>query len=397
MRMPGDKPEIIPAARMSGIAPFHVMDILARARAMEAEGRDIVHMEVGEPDFSTPAPIIEAGIRSLQMGKTHYTPALGLAELREAISRYYLDVYHVVIDAARIVVTPGASGALQLILGTLINSGEKVLMPDPGYPCNRHIVRLFDGQAVEIGVTAESGFIPSVQQVADAWDSQTRALMLASPSNPTGSLIDLPDLEKLYQFVRARGGALIVDEIYQGLVYGSRAETALKLGQEGLFIVNSFSKYFGMTGWRIGWVVAPEDFVDALDRLAQNIFLAAPTAAQYAALSAFSADTLAILDDRRKTFQHRRDYLYRALTGLGFSIAVKPQGAFYLYADVSSFTDDSSAFAEQLLEQAGVAITPGKDFGSYLPDAYVRFAYTTDMERLKEGVARIKVFLQGYG
>lgn len=377
---------------MEGIAPFHVMDILARARQMEAGGRDVVHMEVGEPDFSTPQPIIDAGIASLQQGRTHYTPATGLPELRHAISDFYQQHYATHVAPERIVVTPGASGALQLILGILVNPGEKVLMPDPGYPCNRHMVRLLDAEAVELGVTGEENFELSTARVKEAWDEKTRALMLATPANPTGRTLRSGVIADLYDTVIESGGALIVDEIYQGLVYGQKSQSALVLGEKDLFVVNSFSKYFGMTGWRVGWIVAPEEYVPLLDRLAQNIFLAASTTAQYGALAAFQPQTLEILEQRREVFRQRRDYLYSALDDMGFGLAGKPEGAFYIYADVSRFSDDSFEFSARLLEEAGVAITPGRDFGSFNQERYVRFAYTTGLDRLQEGVARIKAF-----
>ncbi|WP_456376606.1 pyridoxal phosphate-dependent aminotransferase [Thiolapillus sp.] len=389
--MPGNKPVL--SDRMAGIEAFHAMDILAHAREMDARGRDVVHMEVGEPDFPSPQPVIDMGIQSLQQGKTHYTPALGLAALRQAISDYYLSRFQVQVDSSRIVVTPGASGALQLILGVLINPGDRVLMADPGYPCNRHMVRMFSGEAVPLKVKASHDFALASDQVIRHWDKDTRALMVATPANPTGRLLSLQQLQFLYEAVRAPDGMLIVDEIYQGLVYEQPVETALKLGQDNLFVVNSFSKFFGMTGWRLGWVVAPPEYVPALDRLAQNIFLAAPTMAQYASLAAFEPETQEILEQRRKVFQERRDYLYDALTSLGFRIQGKPEGAFYLYADVSAFSNNSFDFAARLLDQAAVAITPGRDFGKFRADKHVRFAYTTDMERLKLGVERMGEFL----
>ena len=378
---------------MAGIEPFHVMDILARARRMDALGQDVVHMEVGEPDFSTPGPIVTAGIRALQAGCTHYTAATGLPALREAISAYYANRFGVQVDPGRIVVTPGASGALQLVLAALVDPGDKVLMPDPGYPCNRHMVRLFEGEAVSLGVKASQDFSLANDQVIRNWDSRTRALMVATPANPTGRLMELKQLEQLYNAVLAPDGAFIVDEIYQGLVYEHPVETALSLGEDNLFVVNSFSKFFGMTGWRLGWVVAPKAYVPALDRLAQNIFLAAPTPAQHAALAAFQPETLDMLEQRRQIFQQRRDYLYDALVELGLRLGGKPEGAFYLYADVSRFSNDSFEFCRQLLEQARVAITPGRDFGGYRAEKYVRFAYTTGMDRLQLGVERLRAFL----
>ena len=382
---------------MAGIAPFHVMAILARARALEAQGHEVIHMEVGEPDFPTPAAIVEAGRRALADGHTRYTAAAGLPALREAIAEWYRRRFSVAVAPERILVTPGASGALQLILGAVVDVGDKVLMPDPGYPCNRHMVRLFEGVPVPLGVKAGQGFALATDQVIRHWDGRTRALMVATPANPTGRVLSLEQLRFLYEAVRAPGGLFIVDEIYQGLVYDRPEVTALALGERGLFVVNSFSKFFGMTGWRLGWLVAPQDHVAALDRLAQNLFLAAPTPAQYAALAAFEPETVAELETRRDILARRRDFLYQALTALGFRIEGKPEGAFYLYADVSAFTDDSFEFCRRLLEDARVAVTPGRDFGDYRAARFVRFAYTTATASLEEGVARIAAFLEREG
>lgn len=397
---PGDARQDDPKGvsdRMAGIAPFRVMRILARAKALEAAGRDIIHMEVGEPDFATPRPIVLAGQQALAAGLTKYTPATGLPALRETIAAYYQDRYGVTVAAERILVTPGASGALQLILATLVNPGQQVLMPDPAYPCNRHMVRLFGGEAVSLPTSDSQGFALDCEQVATAWGAQTRALMLATPSNPTGACLSLAELAGHYATVRRLGGALIVDEIYQGLEYDRPSQTAVALGEEDLFVVNSFSKYFGMTGWRVGWLVAPTSWVPVLDRLAQNIFLAPPTVSQHAALAAFQADSLDIMEQQRRVLAHRRDVLLEAVQDLGFKIAVRPAGAFYLYADCGALTDDSTRFANDLLEQAGVAITPGSDFGAEQAHRYVRFAYTTDEARLLEGVARLRRFLQANG
>ena len=383
-----------PASRMADIQPFYVMDILARAKELEAQGRSIIHMEIGEPDFLTPRPIIDEGIKALEKGDMFYTPALGLLALREAISGFYHDRYGVTVAPSRIVVTPGSSGALLLIMGVLLNPGDQVLMADPGYPCNRHFVRFTEGQAIGVPVDASTGYQLTPELIEQYWTPQTVAVMLASPSNPTGTLVPAATLQAISQLVQARGAKLIVDEIYHGLVYDTEAGTALALSDD-IFVINSFSKYFGMTGWRLGWMVAPQDFVPSLDRLAQNLFLAASTPAQYAALAAFRPETIAILEDRRQQFKARRDFLLPALRELGFDIPVTPQGAFYLYAGCQKFTDDSFAFAADILEQAGVAITPGKDFGSHQPQHFVRFAYTTSLDNLREGVQRLKEYLHG--
>jgi aspartate/methionine/tyrosine aminotransferase len=382
------------AARMLDIQPFHVMDILARARALEAAGCSIIHMEIGEPDAPTAAPIIQAGIAALQAGFTHYTPALGLPVLREAIAGFYASRYGVRIDPARVVVTSGSSGALLLAMGVLLNPGDEVLLADPGYPCNRHFVRFVEGHALNIPVTAQTRFQLQAAHIAQHWGERSRVALVASPANPTGMLLTQNELKDLHAAVSQRDGTLIVDEIYHGLTYGCDATTALALSED-IFVINSFSKYFGMTGWRLGWMIAPAAYVPALDRLAQNLFLAAPTPAQHAALAAFLPETLAILEARRAEFAQRRDFLLPALRALGFDLPLAPEGAFYLYAGCGAFTQDSRQFASDILEQAGVAITPGLDFGSFESDTHVRFAYTTTLPKLEQGVERLARFLRG--
>jgi aspartate/methionine/tyrosine aminotransferase len=378
------------ATRLSKIEPFHVMDILARARAMEAQGRSVIHMEIGEPDFPTAPAIVQAGIAALEAGRTHYTPALGLPELRAAIAASY--PAHARPDAGRVAVTPGASGALQLIFAALINPGDQVLMADPGYPCNRHFVSLFEGEPRAIPVDASTGYQLNAELVRRHWTGRTVGVLLASPSNPTGTIIAPDEMAQIVRAVEERGGVLIVDEIYHGLVYGEQAVTALT-HSPNLFVVNSFSKYYGMTGWRLGWLVAPASYVPAIDKLAQNIFLAASTPAQYAALAAYDAGVQQELQKRRDIFRERRDFLLPALRELGFEIPLVPQGAFYLYADCSRFTDDSQAFALRLLDQTGVAITPGLDFGSHRAARHVRFSYANTLDNLREGVARLRNYL----
>lgn len=385
---------MIPVAeRMQRIQPFYVMDLLARARKLEAAGRSIIHMEIGEPDFDTPGPIIKAGHAALAAGMTHYTPAKGLQSLREAIAGHYESTHGLGLDPARVIVTPGSSGALQLVMSVLINPGEKVLMADPGYPCNRHFVELVDASPVAVPVGPETGYQLTADLVEQAWLEGTKAVLVASPANPTGTLLTQSELRELHACVTRLGGILIVDEIYQGLVYDENGGTALAIADD-LFVVNSFSKFFGMTGWRLGWLVAPEAFIDPLDRLAQNIFLSAPTLSQHAALRAFDPEVMAILEERRIEFQRRRDFLLPALREIGFVIPIMPQGAFYLYAGCQGITDDSYRFAQILLQEAGVAVTPGKDFGFNQPEHHLRFAYTTNLSKLEEGVERIRQFTQ---
>jgi aspartate/methionine/tyrosine aminotransferase len=381
---------------MAAIAPFRVMQILARAREMEAAGRDVVHMEIGEPDFPGTPPVLTAAADALGLGHTRYTPAAGLPALREAIAAYYGSRFGVEVDPQRILVTPGASGALQLVLGVIVEPRDRVLVTDPGYPCNRHMVSLFDGEPVALPVAAEHGYVPTRAALASQIGAgPVRALMLASPANPTGNLVSNERLAALNGLLREVDGAVLVcDEIYQGLQYGGATETALALGQDNVVVINSFSKYFGMTGWRVGWVVAPEVLCEPMERLAQNIFLAAPTLAQHAALAALSRENLEILEKRREVFGGRRDFLLKALRELRFEIPFTPEGAFYLYAGLGPHGEDSLAFAAGLLEQAGVAVTPGPDFGSYMADRHLRFAYTTDLQRLEVGVERLRRFLR---
>lgn len=378
------------ADRLADIQPFHVMDILARAKALEAAGRSIIHMEIGEPDFPTPQPIIDAGIRSLEAGHTHYTPALGLPVLRQAVSDNYPSDCRP--GAERVVITPGASGALQLLFAALINPGDEILLADPGYPCNRHFARLFEGRAIPVPVGADHGFQLDSQLIRQYWTERTVAVLVASPSNPTGTLVSDDAMAEIADTVAELGGTLIVDEIYHGLVYGPTVTSALCHSQD-VVIVNSFSKFYGMTGWRAGWIVAPPVLVEAIERLAQNIFIAAATPAQHAAMVAFSDEVAVELERRRRIFQERRDYLLPAIQSLGFKVPVVPEGAFYLYADCSALTDDSYAFALALLNEAGVAITPGKDFGSNHPERFVRFSYANELANLKEAMARLQRFL----
>ncbi len=379
--------------RTTLIAPFHVMTLLARARELEAEGRSIVHLEIGEPDFSTPEPVRAAGERAVKSGDLFYTPALGMTALRRAIAGFYRSRYGVAVDYRRIVITSGASGALLLTMAVLVDPGRQVLLADPGYPANRHFVRLMDGEPVNVAVGPDSNYQLQCAHLERHWGDRTVAALVATPSNPTGTLIETAELQAMARFAAQRDGMLIVDEIYHGLVYEGDARTALALDTD-VFVINSFSKYFNMTGWRLGWMVVPERYLDAVDRISQNAYLSAPTPAQYAALAAFTPETLEILDARREEFRARRDFLLPALRDLGFGVPQTPQGAFYIYANCARFTDDSFAFARDLLEEAGVAITPGIDFGDNAAAEHVRFAYTRPVPVLEEGVARIAKFLR---
>lgn len=365
------------------------MAILARARELEARGRDIVHLEIGEPDFPTPAPIVAAGMAALAAGHTHYTPALGLPALRQAIADYYVSRHGVALDPARVCVTPGASGALLLAMAALFDPGDEVLMADPGYPCNRHFARLVEARGVGVPVGPDTRFQLTAERVARHWRPQTRGVLVANPGNPTGTLIAADELAAIHGVVRERGGVLLVDEIYHELVYGGSPPSAAGLGED-VVVINSFSKYFLMTGWRLGWMLMPAALVPAVDRLAQNVFLAPSTVAQHAALAALAPETRPLLESCKAELATRRDWLLPRLRGLGFDVQADPEGAFYIYAGIDRFGLDAEVLSERLMLEAGVALTPGTDFGAHQASRHVRFAYTTSLERIQEAVARLE-------
>ncbi|BAN50613.1 pyridoxal phosphate-dependent aminotransferase [Metapseudomonas resinovorans] len=376
------------SARSRAIEPFHVMALLARANELQAAGHDVIHLEIGEPDFTTAEPIIQAGQAALASGHTRYTAARGLPQLREAIAGFYAERYRLNIDPERILITPGGSGALLLASSLLVDPGRHWLLADPGYPCNRHFLRLVEGGAQLVPVGPETRYQLTPQLVERHWDADSVGALVASPANPTGTVLHADELAALSQALKARGGHLVVDEIYHGLTYGMDASSVLEVDDDA-FVLNSFSKYFGMTGWRLGWLVAPPEAVPELEKLAQNLYISAPSMAQYAALACFQPQTLEILEQRRAEFARRRDYLLPALRELGFGIAVEPEGAFYLYADISAFGGDAFAFCRHFLETEHLAFTPGLDFGRHQAGHHVRFAYTQGLPRLEEAVQRL--------
>jgi len=390
MRTPSDvaRQEQLASRRVAEIQPFEVMEILARAQRLEASGRKVVHMEIGEPDFTAPEPVVQAGVRALQGGLTAYTASLGLPALREAIAGHYAQRFDRRVAPARIAVTAGASGALLLTLAALLDPGDEVLVPDPGYPGYRHFARAFEGVARPVALSPDAGFQPTLEDVARAWGSKTVAMVLGTPSNPSGTVLASEELERIAAFVAGRGGVLIVDEIYQGLVYGRAPVTSLGL-PGNIVVVNSFSKYFCMTGWRLGWAVLPEPMVRNVEKLAQHLFICPSAAAQHAALAAFLPETIEILESRRQEFERRRDFLVPALQSAGLRIRALPSGAFYIYAECAGPVRDSRKFAMELLEAEAVATTPGIDFGSNATRDYVRFAYTSSLDDLREGARRI--------
>ncbi len=378
---------------MRKVEPFHVMSLMAQSKHLRSLGHDVIHMEFGEPDFSTPTPIVEAGINALNEGITHYTPTLGLPALREAIANHYQTEYQVHVDAEQIIITPGSAVALQQVLTLMVSPNDKVVITDPAYPSTHNLVNLLGGKVLHVPVNDDSDWQLNLHLLQQHWEDSVNAVVIASPSNPTGTIIDDSELQMIAAFCYEKGCFLLVDEIYHGLVYDTAPRTAVGMN-DNTIVLNGFSKFYGMTGWRVGWIVAPRQYLSELNKLAQHTFLAAPTPGQHAALAAFQEDTKLILLERREAFKKRRDFLLDALVSLGFKINVKPQGAFYIYADSSAFSKDSYEFACKVLEEIHVAFTPGIDFGVAGANEHVRFAYTTALENLEVGVERLAKYLK---
>lgn len=385
------------AQRVAGIEPFWVMecakaaDAIARTAACDPAqgGERMLYLNIGEPDETAPPAVVAAAQACLDAGRTQYTHAVGLPALRRALSGWYASRWGVDIDPGRIVVTAGASAALQLLCTALVEPGDEFLMPDPCYPCNRHFVTASGGTARLLPTTPDQRFQLDATSVADAWGPATRGVMLASPSNPTGTSVPAETLAGIVEVVRARGGITIVDEIYLGLSYDGDARTALALGDDVL-VVNSFSKYFGMTGWRLGWLVLPEALVAPVEKLAQNLYICASAIAQQAALACFTPETLAVCEERRATMKARRDYIVPALDALGLTVPVQPDGAFYVWFDVTAHAPDSWQFCFDMMERAHVALTPGRDFGHAETGRYARLSFASSLDDLHEAVRRLQ-------
>jgi len=385
------------AGRVDAIEPFRVMEMVKAAAAMTRAGREVISMSVGEPDFTAPDVVAAAAMAAIKAGSTQYTESLGLPALREAISGWYASHWGQQVDPRRIVITAGASAGLLLACAALVDNGDEVLMPDPCYPCNRHFVTSFGGKPVLVPSGPDERYQLTAAHLDTHWNERTRGVIVASPSNPTGTAMTAAQSEALLAGVRARGGFAIVDEIYQGLSYGERPTSALAFGDD-IITVNSFSKYFSMTGWRLGWLVVPEALVPTVEKLAQNLFICAPTIAQHAALACFTPEAIGIFEGRRLEFQRRRDFLVPALRGLGFGVPVLPDGAFYVYADIGNLAHpdagDSTAFGMAVLKEAEVAIVPGDDFGFAAPKRHVRFSYAAKYERIEQAVERLARLLR---
>jgi aspartate/methionine/tyrosine aminotransferase len=385
--------------RAQRIEPFYVMEVakaaLQIAREAAATNRPMVFLNIGEPDFTAPPLVQEAAVRAVRNGVTQYTHAVGLDSLRERISHWYGQRFGVAVPAKRIVVTAGASAALQLACLALIDRGDEILMPDPSYPCNRHFVSAADGQAVLVPTTAAERYQLTADKVQEHWSAKTRGVLLASPSNPTGTSIHPEELRKIHSFVRSKGGITLLDEIYLGLSYDETfGHTGLGLDDQ-VISINSFSKYFNMTGWRLGWLVAPEPLVPVIERLAQNLFICPSAVAQHAALACFEPESMAEYERRRAEFKARRDWFIPQLQAAGLQVPVVPDGAFYAWADCSDICSKlgitgSWDFAFEVMRRAHVAVTPGRDFGSAETARFVRFSTANSMEQLQEAVARLR-------
>lgn len=382
------------SGRARDIESFKVMDLLKRAKELDAQGFDVVHMEAGEPDFSTAPLIREAAHRAIDQGLTQYTPSAGIPELRQAISGFYKQRYGLDIGAERIIVTSGASAALLMVFGLLADPDTTFMMSDPGYPCNRQFLRMLEARGQLVPTSAEENFQLTPALIRQEWKANTAGVLLASPANPTGSVLHKEELAAVAEAVREKKGALVVDELYHGLTYGFDAPSVLEVDPDA-FVINSFSKYFGMTGWRLGWIVAPQAAVPEIEKLAQNLYISPPTISQYAALAAFEPETLVILEERRHQFELRRNLLVDGLRQLGFKIPLMPEGAFYVYADASHLTDNTFEYCWRLLEEQHVAVTPGLDFGTYRANQFIRFSYTTGLDRIELALQRLATKLTG--
>jgi aspartate/methionine/tyrosine aminotransferase len=384
------------ASRTKEISPFVVMQLLQRAEEYERVGKTVVHLEVGEPDFQTAEPIVDAAHAAIDAGRTKYTSASGIPDLRERISAYYQSM-GVSVSSDRIMVTSGASGGLTLLAGLLLDPTDRLLITDPGYPCNDVFARLVGAIPKPIAVSAEHRFQPTLANFQSAWCEQTRGALLASPGNPTGTMLSAQDLADMAAFALSRQGFLILDEIYQGLHHREPEYVSGLAVTKDVYVLNSFSKFFGMTGWRLGWVVVPDHAIEPITALAQNLFISPSAPAQYAALAAFDDDAMAIHKARQQAFVSRAGLLSRGLEALGFTIPVVPDGAFYLYVDISHTGMNSTDFCWRLIDEYQVAVTPGADFGCHQAESHVRFAYTTDEQSIALGLERIADALRAWG
>ena len=396
---PAARPRL--AGRLDHIEPFYVMELAKAAGRVAASpacdpaqgGEPMVWLNIGEPDFGAAPLVVESAAQALRQGRTQYTDALGTDALRERIAGWYATRHGVRVDPARIVVTAGASAALQLACLALFEPGDEVLMADPSYPCNRHFVAAAGARARLLPAGPEARFQPDAASVQAAWSPATRGVLLATPGNPTGTSIAPAELAAIVACVAGRGGIALVDEIYLGLSHDERyAQTVLALDDrlcEHVVSINSFSKYFGMTGWRLGWMVLPPWLVAPVERLAQNLYICPSSLAQHAALACFEPASIDEFERRRAEFRRRRDRVVPALAALGLPVPVEPDGAFYAWFDCSAHDTSSWAFCRRMTERAHVALTPGRDFGPHAAERYARLSFATSMEQLETALQRL--------
>ena len=390
------------ARRLDSLVPFYVLECAKTAQQIAASpacdpalgGEPMLFLNIGEPDFTAPPPVQRAAAAAIAGGHTQYTQANGLAELRERIAGWYASRFGLGVDPARIVVTAGASAALQLVCLALFEPGDDVLMPDPSYPCNRQFVAAAGATPRLIATSAETRFQLDADAVRANWTPATRGVMLASPSNPTGTSLAPEVLADIVGAVRERGGVTVIDEIYLGLSYDARfGQSALALGDD-IISINSFSKYFSMTGWRLGWVVLPPSLVGPVETLAQHLFICPSTLAQRAALACFEPEALAEYERRRNAFRARRDFVVPALNHIGLAVPVVPDGAFYVWADCSRHAASSWDFCFDMMRRAHVALTPGRDFGPATAERHLRLSFASSLAALETAVDRLSRELQ---
>ncbi|MFA5704154.1 MAG: pyridoxal phosphate-dependent aminotransferase [Advenella sp.] len=381
------------AKRIEKALTFQAMEVTKIAQKLKEQGQDIISLGIGEPDFTAPAIVVETLNHAAEAGLSGYCPALGITPLRAEIANYYKKHFGASVNPEQVIITSGASGALSLACLSTLNPGDEILMPDPAYPANSNFIICAGATPRLIPCTAEERFQLSAEKIMANWNSNTRGVLIASPSNPTGTSVDSQELKKIIHAVKERNGMVIMDEIYLGLSYDRDPISALSIDPD-IIVINSFSKYFHMTGWRLGWMIVPEDIVPAVEKLASSLCICPPTLAQHAAITCFTDEAMAIYEKRRLAFKERRDYLLPELERLNLKVPVVPDGAFYIYADISHYSDNSETFARDLLNETGVAVIPGLDFGPEHASRMIRISYATGLDRLKEAIARMAPFLQ---
>lgn len=378
--------------RANAISPFFAMAFSEKASALEAQGHDVVRLNIGEPDFGAPPPVVNAMQQVMQNAELPYTSALGLPALREGIAGFYKQMHNVDVSGNNIVVTAGASAALLLVSAALVNDGDSVMLADPAYPCNRQFIKSFGGHLQSIPCSAEDRFQLTPELVRNNWQAHTRGIMLATPSNPTGTSVPPEHMKTILEFAKQQGGWRVVDEIYLNLSHTPNAQTVLAYDEEAV-VINSFSKYFGMTGWRLGWCVVPDTMVPVMEKLAQNLYICPSTPAQHAALACFSPESIKVCERRRDILVHRKNLVINGLKEIGLSVNVEPDGAFYVYFNVSRFGLSSMTFCDRLLSECHLALTPGNDFSETSGNDYVRLSFAASEHELEKGLRRLGKFV----